>query len=279
MRFGSHISIRNGYLGAAKNAYNIGAKSFQFFPKNPRSLKIKSHNRQDAVRCAEFCKEHDLVSIAHAPYPTKLSPEDSQSQKAVAASMLNDLDIIEDCGSIGLVVHFGTYKGDDPLEGYKWMINLLNDVLSKWDGESLLLIENNAGKGGKMGTTIEELVKVRQLTDAPEKIGFCLDTCHAYASGLWTDDNWNEVEKRGEDLGFFEHVKAIHLNNSMHPSGSLHDRHANIHNGYIEVDQMKKLITSDAFSTIPMILETPSSNQYSHEDEISYLHELVHSRD
>jgi deoxyribonuclease-4 len=274
MRFGSHVSIRNGYFGAAQTALKIGAKAFQYFPKNPRSLKIKSYDQIDAKKCARFCREHDLKSIAHSPYPTKLSPKDKASQKDIVQSILNDLDIVEDCGSTGLVVHFGTSKGD-PLEGYKRMISLLNEVLGNWNGNSLLLIENNAGKGGSMGTTIEELVKVRQLTEHPEKIGFCLDTCHAYASGLWNGDNWDEIELKGKELGFFEHLKAIHLNNSVYPSGSMRDRHANIHNGCIEVSQMKTLIKSALIKELPMILETPSSEKYAHKDEIAYLRTLI----
>lgn len=275
MLFGSHVSIRNGYLGAAQEACKIGAKAFQYFPKNPRSLKVKIYNKDDAMTCAKFCREHGLASIAHTPYPTKLSVDNEKAQAEIIKSILNDLEIAQECGSIGVVVHFGTYKGADPLEGYKRMIHLLNDVLSKWDGDTLLLIENNAGKGGTMGTTIEELVQVHQLTDSPEKIGFCLDTCHAFASGLWTGQNWEDVERKGEELGYFKHLRAIHLNNSMYPSGSMRDRHANIHNGQIKVEQMKELLRSSLLKEVPMILETPSSSDYTHKDEIAYLHKLI----
>lgn len=275
MLFGSHVSIRNGYLGAAQEACKIGAKAFQYFPKNPRSLKVKIYNKDDAMTCAKFCREHGLASIAHTPYPTKLSVDNEKARAEIIKSILNDLEIAQECGSIGVVVHFGTYKGADPLEGYKRMIHLLNDVLSKWDGDTLLLIENNAGKGGTMGTTIEELVQVRQLTDSPEKIGFCLDTCHAFASGLWTGKNWEGVERKGEELGYFKHLRAIHLNNSKYPSGSMRDRHANIHNGQIKVEQMKELLRSSLLKEVPMILETPSSSDYTHKDEIAYLHKLI----
>ncbi|HEX6922799.1 MAG TPA: deoxyribonuclease IV [Bacillales bacterium] len=274
MKFGCHISIRNGYFGAAQTALKIGARAFQYFPKNPRSLKIKSHDRRDAGKCADFCKEHGIASIAHAPYPTNLSVPKPELQEPIIASILNDLEIVENCGSVGLVVHFGSYKGE-PLEGYKRMITVLNKVLSQWNGKSLLLIENTAGKGGELGTTFEELVKVRQLAEKPEKIGFCLDTCHAFASGLWDGKNWEKVATKGEKLGYFEHLKAIHLNNSMYDTGSRRDRHANIHNGQIEISQMKTFMTSPIVKDIPMILETPSSEQYSHEDEIAYLKQLV----
>lgn len=274
MKFGCHISIRNGYLGAAKTALNIGAKAFQYFPKNPRSLKVKHHDQSDAQKCADFCEAHGIVSIAHAPYPTNLSVPKPELREPIIRSVLNDLEIVEDCGSIGLVVHFGSYKGES-LDGYKRMIDVLNEVLGQWGGKSLLLIENTAGKGGELGLTFEELVKIRDLADSPEKIGFCFDTCHAFASGLWNGEDWNEAAEKGKELGYFDHLKAIHLNNSMYESGSRRDRHANIHNGQIRVKQIKKLITSSVVKDKPMILETPSSEKYTHEDEIDYLKQLI----
>ncbi|MBM7645578.1 deoxyribonuclease-4 [Scopulibacillus daqui] len=275
MKFGCHISIRNGYFGCAKKALNIGAQAFQYFPKNPRSLKIKVFDRHDAESCAKFCAENQLVSIAHTSYPANLS-SDYPKSKHVVESILNDLDISQACGSIGVVVHFGTFKGEDPLEGYKRMIETLNQICEKWDGDSLILLENNAGKSGQMGTTIEELAKIRQLVDYPEHIGFCLDTCHAYASGLWNGDNWNEVVKKGKTLGYFEHLKAVHLNNSMYKSGSKRDRHANINSGYIKEKQIKAFMESPVIKHLPMILETPAQENYTHKDEIAYLKALIH---
>lgn len=275
MRFGSHISIRDGYLGAARHATKIGARSFQYFPKNPRSLSVKKYDRRDAIECAEFCKEHDLLTIAHTPYPTNLVADEKQI-KLVQDSLLNDLEIANECGSIGVVVHFGVLKNtENPLEGYQRMIQTLNDVLSRWDGEALALLENNAGKSGPTGTTIEELVQIRQLTDYPDKIGFCLDTCHVFASGVWTGDNWSDVEAKGIELGYFEHLKAVHLNNSAYPTRSMKDRHANIPYGEIKVEQIKELLSSSIFGEIPFVLETPHESRFSHQDEIAYLNELM----
>ena len=275
MKFGSHISIRNGFYAAAKDAKKIGAKAFQYFPKNPRSLSIKALDINDAKLCFEFCKEHNIETIAHTPYATNLAVPNSKSADMVA-SILNDLEIANACGSIGVVVHFGVSKNEkDPLEGYKWMIDILNNVLSKWNGTSKILIENNAGKSGPMGTTLEEIVQIRSLTDHPEKIGYCLDTCHVFASGVWTGDNWKEIEEKGIELGYFSNLEAIHLNNSMYPTKSMRDRHANIHNGCITVKQMKEFILSSLVKDLPMVLETPSSNEFSHKDEIKFLYELI----
>lgn len=275
MFLGSHVSIRHGYLSAAQTALKLGGKGFQYFPKNPRSLSVKMFDKLDANACAKYCKENDLHSIAHTPYPTNLSVEDGSLKEITVKSLRNDLEIAEACGSIGVVVHFGKYKGEDTLKGYHLMINLLNEVLENWKGKALLLIENNAGQGGKMGTTLEELVQVHQLTNFPEKIGFCLDTCHLFASGIWNGQNWSDVVGKGEELGYVKNLKAIHLNDSKFPSGSFRDRHANVGKGHIGEKGMIELLNSFFLKEIPTILETPTSATYSHSDEIQYISKIL----
>lgn len=276
VKFGCHVSIKNGYFAAAKQALNIGAKAFQYFPKNPRSLSVKEFDQEDAKRCSTFCKEHDLFSIAHTPYPTSLTPA-LDKKEIIIASLLNDLEIAESCGSIGVVVHFGHLIDENNLlSSYQLMIEMLNLVLIQWKGECKLLIENNAGTSGALGTTIEELVQIRNLADYPEKIGFCLDTCHAFASGLWSGDTHPEFLEKSIDLGYFDALKVIHLNNSKYPYGSRKDRHANIFgNGHIKSDVFKKLFQLDFLSTIPFVLETPSNEGVSHTEEINMLYEFV----
>ncbi|MFP7299287.1 deoxyribonuclease IV [Neobacillus niacini] len=273
MIFGCHVSIRNGYIGAAKSAALYGARAFQYFPKNPRSLSIKDFDRIDAASCKEFCQEHNIISVAHTPYSTSLTPSGEKKDLTIA-SLLNDLEIADSCGSVGVVVHYGSQiSKSDPLASYHLMLEMLNSVLGQWDGDSLLLIENNAGTKGALGTTFEELVQIRNLADHPEKIGFCLDTCHMFASGLWNGENTKEFFSKGKELNYFEHLKMIHLNNSKYESGSKKDRHANIfENGIIKEESLKEIVTSPIIKDIPLVLETPDDEGISHKDEIMMLY-------
>ncbi len=269
MYIGCHMSIRNGYDQAAKTAHALGANAFQYFPKNPRSISIKDFDKKAAVRCQQFCQEEKLVSYAHTPYPTKLISENLELENQIIASLINDLEIAEACGSLGVVVHFGTMKTGDLLEGYKKMISVLNSVLHQWNGNVQILIENNAGAGTNMGITLEEMVQIRKLTNEPEKIGFCFDTCHAYASGLWNGDNWDSLVEKGLELEYFQHLKVIHLNNSKYASGKRKDRHANLLNGFITETQLQEILHSPVLNNIPFILETPNDEEmHSHRDEI-----------
>lgn len=275
MYLGSHVSIRNGYLEAAKTAKRIGGRSFQYFPKNPRSLTIKTFDRRDAEACGVFCQEQDMLSIAHSPYPTNLAAEDDEKQEAVIRSILNDLAITDACGSVGLIVHFGTYKGADPLQGYIRIVETLNEVLRVWDGKTLILIENQAGDHSRMGMTLEELTQIRSLTSAPEKIGFCLDTCHAFASGLWDGHNWEEVIAKGEQTGYWEHLRAVHLNDSVYPTRSYKDRHANIGRGEIGLAAFRQFLASPFLTRMPVVLETHQSEHISHAEELVLLRRIL----
>jgi len=219
MIIGSHVSIRNGFLGAAKKAVANHTSAFQYFPKNPRSLSIKDLDQEDASSCKEFCQQHQLLSVAHTPYSTSLTPSKDKEELTIL-SLLNDLEIADACGSIGVVVHYGNQiSSKDPLASYHLMLAILNRVLGQWNKECLLLLENNAGTKGGLGTTLEELVQIRNLCDYPEKIGFCLDTCHAFASGLWNGENTEALFAKGESLGYLHQLQVIHFNNSKHPTG------------------------------------------------------------
>ena len=269
MKFGSHVSIKKGYLSAAKEAYAMHASALQYFPKNPRSLSRKDFSKEDAKLCKVFCEENGLESVAHSPYPTNLTPKGEQEKQRVIDSLVNDLEIADACGSIGVVVHFGKkISNNDPLISYQVMIDMLDEVLSKWEGKAKILLENNAGKPGTIGTTLEELVQVRNLCEEAEKIGFCFDTCHAFASGLWNGENWGYVREKVLALGYFDHLKVIHFNNSKYETGFGKDRHANIFDhGYITAAAFDELFDTPELAAIPFILETPKE-EVSHGEEI-----------
>ncbi|WP_281887263.1 deoxyribonuclease IV [Paenibacillus sp. YYML68] len=279
MNFGCHISIRNGYLDAAKTAVRLGAKAYQYFPKNPRSFSVKTFQRADAAACADYCRKQGIRSIGHTPYPTNMAADHGELRAATVASLRNDLDIADACGSVGIIVHFGKYRGQHPLQGYQNIIQCLNEVLTGYEGEARLLIENQAGEGTVMGTTLEELVQVRRLCERPDKVGFCFDTCHAFACGLWPQqpDGWLELEQQMVDTHYWDHLHAIHLNDSVYPRGAGKDRHASIGKGEMGEALFVPLLQSErlkAKGNIPVVLETPVQRGATHETEIRYIWEL-----
>jgi deoxyribonuclease-4 len=274
MHIGSHVSTRGSYEGAARTAALMDAGAFQYFPKNPRSLVTKTNwNPHDTEGCAAYSKEQGLLSIGHSPYPLNLAV-DKEERGIMLESLRNALAITEECGSVGLVVHFGKYRGKDPLQGYKNIIQLLNEVLREWHGNALVLLENQAGEGNGMGTTLEELIQVRSLSEVPDRIGFCFDTCHAFASGIWSESEWKRFEAKGEELGYFRELKAVHLNDSLYPFGSRRDRHANIGQGHIGLDAFRLLLASTYLQEIPVVMETEPAED-GHRAEIALVKALA----
>ncbi|MDY8049575.1 deoxyribonuclease IV [Paenibacillus polymyxa] len=271
---GSHVSTRGGFSKAAMRAREQGGRSFQYFPKNPRSLRLKEWSATDAAACNAYCLEHQLQSIAHSPYPVNAAHGSERGQELyelTIASLRNDLDIAEACGSKGIVVHFGHMHSLDPLEGYRNIINCFNDVLEGWLGNAKILIENQAGDHGPMGTTLEEMVQIRQLCRYPDSIGFCLDTCHAYAAGLWNGGMDEALIEKGNRLGYWSALCGVHLNDSKYPYGSKKDRHARVGQGYIGTEGMRWMTDQEAVRGIPIVLESETGPDGTHQEDIQMI--------
>lgn len=271
---GSHVSTRRGYYEAARAVRRMGGDAFQYFPSNPRTLVSKAVDEADAARCAAYCREEGIVSIGHSAYGINPAAT-GESAAQMQACTLGDLAIAEACGSIGTVVHFGVIRGDDPLQGYRDMISWLDATLSRWTGKALLLLENQAGNHGQGGMTPEEMVQVRSLSAYPDRIGFCLDTCHLFASGEWNGSDWEVFRRRAERLGYWDHLAALHLNDSLYPAGSRRDRHAPIGEGYIGDERFGELLATPELDRVPCFLETPPDADGTHTRQIARVRRLA----
>lgn len=275
MYIGAHVSTRGGFLKAAERARAAGAGAFQYFSKNPRNLQLKAPDLRDTEACLRYCRTHGLQSIVHTAYvvnPATGMTQGNELYAATVASLRNDLLIAEGCGSSGIVVHFGHLKSADPLTGYKNIIQCLNDVLKDWHGQTKILLENQAGDHGPMGVTMEEMVQIRNLCHAPERIGFCLDTCHAFASGMWSGQPDDEWWNKGETLGYWATLGAVHLNDSRYGAGSLKDRHERVGKGRIGERGLRWLLEHETIRSIPVILESAPGEDGTHQEDIHMLY-------
>lgn len=274
MKIGCHISVSKGLTHAAKKAEELGAKSFQVFTKNPRALRSKKVDVADAEQGVLFCKEHDITVVCHTPYITNLSTPKDDLWKATIRSIREDLDIAEAYGAIGAVVHCGKHVGEGEEYGKARMVETLDNILEDYEGKTLLLLENTAGQGTELGLTIKELVEIRSRSKYPEKIGFCFDTCHGFAAGIWSESNFGEFIAEWKQSGYLDAVKVIHFNDSKVPFGSRKDRHEKIGKGEIGSEPLTLFLQSPDLQDIPFVLETPVQDEIEYADEIQYLHQL-----
>jgi deoxyribonuclease-4 len=128
-------------------------------------------------------------------------------------------------------------------------------------GGLTVLLENTAGAGSHIGSRFEELQSIRELardlTDLP--IGYCLDTCHLFASGfdISTQAGLRATIRSAEELLGLTNVHLIHTNDSKTPLASRVDRHASIGEGHIGLDAFRRILTHPKLRSKAFILETP----------------------
>ncbi|WP_036697008.1 deoxyribonuclease IV [Paenibacillus taiwanensis] len=277
LRYGCHIRSHGSFTQMGNTAIRLaeleGCSCFQFFAKNPRSLQLKIGYEHDAHECRLLLDGASIQTIIHSAYVLNIATSmqaDDTLFKAHAMSLLNDLVIADACGAVGVVVHFGVIKHRDKLQGYRDIITMLNVVTDSWHGNALILLENQAGLHGGLGVTLEECVHIRNLCRKPDQIGFCLDTCHAYVSGMWNanlPDGTARLLEHGRHMDYWPYVAAVHVNDAQAAYGSKRDRHAPIGQGKISPTAMEQLLTSTELQGKMFILETPESGERLHSEE------------
>lgn len=166
-----------------------------------------------------------------------------------------------------VVVHYGKRGKLGIEEGLGRIIQSINDIstISTNINSSILdrplLLENAAGQGTEIGTTLDEMRYVLEnVNDKSSLIGTCLDTCHAYASGYDVRDT-KILEELIEGIETFNVLKLIHLNDSRGILGCKVDRHQNIGQGYIwseNTDSLDLLFDICSEKNVDIILETPN---------------------
>jgi deoxyribonuclease IV len=277
VKIGCHISVAKGFYQAAKRAHELQATSFQVFTKNPRALRPKKLDVCDAERGKAYCEEHGITLVAHTPYITNLSTPKEDLHDLTIRSIKEDLHIAEAYGAIGAVVHCGKHVGKGVEYGKQRMVETLNKILADYEGNTKLLLENTAGQGSELGLTLKELVEIRSATDYPEKIGFCFDTCHGFAAGAWSFESFSDFMSEMQEIGYLDHLVAIHFNDSKVPFNSRKDRHEKIGKGEIGSAALTLFLKSDLLEGLPIILETPVEDESEYAEEIQYLHQLKHA--
>ncbi|WP_255668334.1 deoxyribonuclease IV [Brevibacillus daliensis] len=274
MKIGCHISVAKGLEKAVQQAVLLGAESFQVFTKNPRGLKPKKVNQVDADNGVSLLQKHDITLVCHTPYITNMSTPKEDLQEVTIRSIVEDLHIAEAYGAIGAVVHCGKHVGEGEEYGTKRMVETLDLILEQYDGPVKLLLENTAGQGTELGLTIKSLMEIRNATKFPEKIGFCFDTCHAFAAGQWNLDSFDQLIEEMKSTGYLDSLVCIHYNDSKAPFDSHKDRHEKIGKGEIGSEALAKFLTCPDLQHLPVVLETPVDDEKEYAEEIKYLHEL-----
>ena len=93
-----------------------------------------------------------------------------------------------------------------------------------------------------------------------DRVGVCVDTCHAYSAGYDLVGDYEAVWSEFDDVLGLERLLLFHLNDSKHPLGTHKDRHEHIGRGSLGEEPFRRIVTDERFLDVPKLLETPKED-------------------
>jgi deoxyribonuclease-4 len=157
-------------------------------------------------------------------------------------------------------VHPGAHGGAGEDTGLSRITRALDECFTRHKDEQVtVLLEITAGQGSSIGYKFEHLAGIMERCLYPERLGICFDTCHAFAAGydLRTPEGYEQTIASLDRLIGLEHLKVIHLNDSLGDLGSHLDRHVHIGMGNLGLEAFRLLLNDPRLKRLPMVLETP----------------------
>lgn len=258
LHIGCHLSISKGFAHIGKEALSIKADTFQFFTRNPQGGKAKDIDLADVVKFRTLADEnHFAPVVAHAPYTLNPCSDNPQTREFAEMVFSDDLKRMELIPHNYYNFHPGSHVGQGVSMGIAMIIDLLNRILTP-EQNTIVLLETMSGKGSEIGRSFEELAEIRAGVKLKDKLGVCLDTCHVFAAGYDIINNLDGVMTEFDKIIGLQHLKAIHLNDSLMPLACNKDRHAKIGAGEIGAEPLIRFINHPAVKNLPFVLETPN---------------------
>ncbi len=271
------MSISGGVDHAVDRATKSGYSTFQIFTRNPRQWKSNPLNSDATSRFIEEVESNNINPVfAHMPYlPNLASPKDAVYLKSCSC-LQEELRRCSDLRIPYLVTHLGSHLGAGRQRGLARIVNAIDKAFRAVSTGTLLLLENTAGTRHGMGGTFEDVQAIVAGLPRPERVGFCLDTSHAFAAGY--DLRTNEgveatIRTLDETLGI-EALKLVHLNDSKGTLNSRIDRHEHVGMGKIGEVGFRHILRS-RLGQVPMILETPRDARRSDTENLIKVRELM----
>jgi deoxyribonuclease-4 len=277
MLIGAHESIQGGFHRALERAAADGCASVQIFTKSPQIWRepIVSAETAAAFRAARKAAGFGPV-VVHASYlinTCAASPSTRAKGSSALAAEARRCDLL---GADFLVFHPGSPGDQGDEAGILLTAESVRAALEASQSVAIL-VENTAGQGKGIGWRIEHLASILKLAGGGERLGVCIDTCHAFAAGyaLSNDDEaavfFDDIDRllgRGR-------VRALHVNDARSARGSRVDRHALIGQGMLGLAPFRWLVNAERFAKVPGIVETPIAKGETYAAEVAALAALV----
>jgi deoxyribonuclease-4 len=261
MIVGLHTSIAGCVINAAHHANRIGCDTFQMFSANPRGWKALEPSPADCegFREARLGYGHAPVAI-HDNYLINLAASDPVIRQLSVAAFRGEIVRALALGADFLVTHPGSAKGATKPIAIRTCIESLKQAASGLDLDGLMvLIENTAGQGMTLGSTLAEIEEIIAEAGRALPVGCCIDTAHCFEAGfpIHTPQGLAGTLKELDATIGLEKVRLIHANDSKTAFASHADRHEHIGKGRIGREAFGRIVRHPKLRRIPFICETP----------------------
>lgn len=268
--FGAHVSASGGVENAPVNAKNIGATAFALFTKNQRQWNAPPLTSEQCERFRKACAECGYTPsqiLPHDSYLINLGHPEREGLEKSRESFVGEMSRCEALGLDRLNFHPGSHLNKiTALMSLDRIAESINIALDRTHGVTAV-IENTAGQGSNLGFAFEHLAHIIDKVEDKSRIGFCIDTCHAFAAGydLRTEEACRKTFEEIDRTVGLKYLRGMHLNDAMKPLGSHVDRHAPLGDGTIGWDCFRFIARSPLFDDMPLILETPDEERWAAE--------------
>lgn len=288
-RIGAHVSAAGGVHLAIERAASIGGNCVQLFSGSPRVWHKPALNTVDPVKISSNVNKYHVSPIfIHAIYLVNLASNNPELVTKSVKSLEYELAFDSLIGGAGVIVHLGSHQGRGFEAMQQQLVERITEILTNTPENSTFLIENSAGQKGKIGSQLEEvcylLTELEQAGGyvSKKRLGWCFDTCHAFAAGYHLGDSTklaggeqSALVSIGE-LDLWSTLRLVHVNDSRDPFASGRDRHANLGDGLIPAADLRSFLNQPEITHIPLILEVPGLEKKGPDEEnVVRLQELV----
>jgi deoxyribonuclease-4 len=264
MLVGAHVSVAGGYSKALDYAESVGCECIQIFAKSPRQWKAAP---LDPGKAEAFIAERAARGFGpvytHTAYLINLATDDEPLRERSIAALADEIVRGGLLGASGVVTHIGNDPAGNPDAAARRVgaavveaFGLAGDAGQR----TRLLLENTAGAGRTFGGSFAELAACIGAAGLPtERLGLCLDTCHAWAYGmaLDTEAGWREVVLGIQSLCGDDRLGLIHANDCLFERGSKRDRHAWIGEGHLGAGAFEAMMCVPELAGVSVCTEMP----------------------
>lgn len=263
---GAHVSGAGGLFNCFHVNQRIGGESLAIFLKNQRKWTSPILKNDDVKKFQKLMKDSGLKSgmiLPHGSYLINLGNPDIEKREK---SYLNLIDDLQRCNLLKIDrynFHPGSTVGKcSKEESIKFIAEYINRAHADVPNVCIVL-ENMSGQKNIIGSKFEDLHDIIELVHDKYRVGVCLDTCHLFAAGydIRTKETYEKTMSEFDKIVGFNYLKGVHVNDCKSDLGSGLDRHENIGKGKIGMNCFDFLMNDIRFNNIPMILETPASDE------------------